>query len=483
MQVYAIRDRGSAGIRQLSPLKEENMQERESLGSRLGFILLSAGCAIGIGNVWRFPYITGQYGGGFFVLIYILFLIIMGIPIITMEYSVGRATRKSILPAFRMLEPKGTKWHLWGYVAMAGNYVILMFYSVVSGWLLYYFFRMVRGDFVGAGTKQIESMFQEMMGTPHILIVSMLIVMIMTTTVCALGLQGSVEKVSKVMMIALLLIMVVLGIRSVTLPGAAKGISFYLKPDLQKATRGGAIGLWNTVYAALNQSFFTLSIGMGGMEIYGSYIGKERSLTGEAAIVAALDTFVALVAGLIVFPACFAYGISPDSGPSLIFLTLPRVFSTMPGGRIWGSLFFLFLFFAAESTMIGVFENDVSFSIDLKGMSRKKAALICGLVITVCSVPCALGFNVWSGFHPLRAGNSIMDMEDFFVSNICLPVGSFIFTLFCSMKYGWGFDNYLKEVNTGDGLRMSGKLSWYFKYVLPVIVGFLVFYGIITYFL
>lgn len=459
------------------------MKERESLGSRLGFILLSAGCAIGIGNVWRFPYITGQNGGGFFVLIYIVFLLIMGIPIITMEYSVGRATRKSILPAFRMLEPKGSKWHLWGYVAMAGNYVILMFYSVVSGWLLYYFFRMVRGDFVGADTKTIESMFQEMMGTPHILIISMVIVMAMTTAVCAFSLQGSVEKVSKVMMIALLIIMVILGIRAVTLPGAAKGISFYLKPDLKKVTKNGASGVWNTVYAALNQSFFTLSIGMGGMEIYGSYIGKERSLTGEATIVAALDTFVALVAGLIVFPACFAYGISPDSGPSLIFLTLPRVFSTMPGGRIWGSLFFLFLFFAAESTMIGVFENDVSFSIDLRGMSRKKAALLSGLIITVCSVPCALGFNVWSGFHPLRAGNTVMDLEDFFVSNICLPVGSFIFTLFCSMKYGWGFDNYLKEVNTGEGLKMTRKLSWYFKYVLPVIVGFLVFYGIITYFL
>ncbi len=459
------------------------MSERESLGSRLGFILLSAGCAIGIGNVWRFPYITGQNGGGFFVLIYILFLIIMGIPIITMEYSVGRATRKSILPAFRMLEPKGTKWHLWGYVAMAGNYVILMFYSVVSGWLLYYFFRMVRGDFVGAGTKKIESMFQEMMGTPHILIISMVIVMVMTTAVCAFSLQGSVEKVSKIMMIALLMIMVILGIRAVTLPGASKGISFYLKPNLKKVTDKGPTGVWNTVYAALNQSFFTLSIGMGGMEIYGSYIGKERSLTGEAAIVAGLDTFVALVAGLIVFPACFAYGISPDSGPSLIFLTLPRVFSTMPGGRIWGSLFFLFLFFAAESTMIGVFENDVSFSIDLRGMSRKKAAILSGLIITLGSIPCALGFNLWSGFQPLRAGNTVMDLEDFFVSNICLPVGSFIFTLFCSMKYGWGFDNYLKEVNTGEGLKMSRKLSWYFKYVLPAIVGFLVFYGIVTYFL
>ena len=426
------------------------MKERESLGSRLGFILLSAGCAIGIGNVWRFPYITGQYGGGFFVLIYILFLLIMGIPIITMEYSVGRASRKSILPAFRKLEPKGSHWHLWGYVAMAGNYVILMFYSVISGWLLYYFICMVRGDFDGGDTAAIEAKFQAMMANPKILIGSMLAVMIITTLVCAFSLQGSVEKISKFMM---------------------------------KVTKHGARGIWDTVYAALNQSFFTLSIGMGGMEIYGSYIGKERSLTGEAVIVAALDTFVALVAGLIVFPACFAYGISPDSGPSLIFLTLPRVFSTMPNGRLWGSLFFLFLFFAAESTMIGVFENDVSFSIDLKGMTRGKAALISGIVITVCSIPCALGFNVWSGVHLLGAGKNIMDVEDFFVSTICLPVGSLIFTLFCAQKYGWGFDNYLKEVNTGDGLKMPRRLSWYFRYVLPALVGFLAVYGIVTYFM
>lgn len=456
------------------------MKERESLGSRLGFILLSAGCAIGIGNVWRFPYITGQYGGGFFVLIYILFLIIMGIPIITMEYSVGRASRKSILPAFRMLEPKGTKWHLWGYIAMAGNYVILMFYSVVAGWMLYYFYLMVRGTFAGMDTDGIENIFSEMMGSPRILIVSMLIVMGMTVLICALGLQGSVEKVTKVLMIALLVLMVLVAIRAVTLPGARAGISFYLKPNAENIKKAG---VWNSVYAALNQSFFTLSIGMGGMEIFGSYIGRDRSLTGEATIVAALDTFVALVAGLIVFPACFAYGISPDSGPRLIFLTLPRVFASLPGGRFWGALFFLFLFFAAESTMIGVFENDVSFFIDLKGMNRKKAALIAGLIITIGSVPCALGFNVWHAFEPLRAGNSIMDLEDFFVSNICLPVGSFIFTLFCSMKYGWGFDNYLREVNTGDGLKMPRKLSWYFKYVLPVIVGFLVTYGLVTYFM
>ncbi|MEE3420549.1 MAG: sodium-dependent transporter [Lachnospiraceae bacterium] len=455
------------------------MKERESLGSRLGFILLSAGCAIGIGNVWRFPYITGKYGGGFFVLIYLAFLILMGIPIITMEYSVGRASRKSILPAFRALEPKGSKWHVWGYFAMAGNFVILMFYSVVSGWILYYTYLMARGEFFGKNTDEIKAVYDNMMASPRILIVSMMLVMIMTTVVCAMGLQSSVESVSKVLMIALLLLMVVLGIRSLTLPGASKGLSFYLKPS---AANMKEAGIWNTVYAALNQSFFTLSIGQGGMLIYGSYIGKERSLPGEATIVAALDTFVAIVAGMIVFPACFAYGISPDSGPSLIFLTLPRVFASMPGGRIWGTLFFIFLFFAAESTMIGVFENDVSFFIDLRGFSRKKAALLCGVIIAAGSIPCALGFNMWKAFQPLRAGNSVMDLEDFFVSNICLPVGSFIFTLFCSQKYGWGLDNYFTEVNTGRGLRFSRKMSFYFKYVLPFIVGFLAFYGIFTYF-
>ena len=455
------------------------MKERESLGSRLGFIMLSAGCAIGIGNVWRFPYITGKYGGGFFVLIYIAFLILMGIPIISMEYAVGRASRKSILPALKLLEPEGTRWHLWGYVAMAGNYVILMFYSVVSGWILYYVTLMARGVFAGKDTQEIQAIYDNMMASPRILITSMMVVMVLTIVVCAMGLQNSVESVSKVMMIALLVLMLILGIRSLTLPGASKGLSFYLKPSAENI---GRAGVWNAVYAALNQSFFTLSIGMGGMEIYGSYIGRERSLPGEATIVAALDTFVALVAGLIVFPACFAYGISPDAGPSLIFLTLPRVFSSMPGGRVWGTLFFIFLFFAAESTMIGVFENDVSFSIDLRGTSRKKAALISGLIIAAGSIPCALGFNVWKAFEPLRAGNSIMDLEDFFVSNICLPVGSFIFTLFCTLRYGWGLDAYMKESNTGEGLKFSKKLSFYFKYILPCIVGFLVFYGIITYF-
>ena len=458
------------------------MEQREKLGSRLGFILLSAGCAIGIGNVWRFPYITGQYGGGAFVVIYIGCLILLGIPVLSMEYAVGRASQTSILPAFRKLEKPGTKWHLWGYIAMAGNYVLLFFYSVVSGWILYYAYKMAAGAFEGTqeeAAKAASETFAHMMGSPKVLIGSMLIVVAVTAAVCSIGLQKSVEKVTKVIMIGLLGMMVILGIRSLTLSGADAGLSFYLKPSLAKMEKAG---VFHVFYAALNQSFFTLSIGMGGMEIYGSYIGKEKSLTGEAVIVTALDTFVAIVAGLIIFPACYAFGISPDAGPGLIFKTLPPVFAEMPLGRVWGTMFFIFLFCAALSTMIGVVENDQAFLIDLRGMKRQRAGIINGLVIAVMSVPCALGFNLWSRFQPLRAGNSVMDLEDFFVSDIALPAGSFIFCLFCTMKYGWGFDRYMEEVNTGTGMKVSPKLRFYFKYILPCIIGFLVIYGLVTYF-
>lgn len=453
--------------------------KRETLGSRLGFILISAGCAIGVGNVWRFPYICGQYGGGFFLIIYIVFLAILGIPVLTMEYSIGRASQVSILPAYRKLEKKGSKFHLMGYLSMAGNYVLLMYYSVISGWILYYAWLMAKGTFVNADTQLVADTFNQMMDTPGILISAMLIVMLITTVVCSIGLQKGVENITKFMMLALLIIMVILGIRSLTLPGGQDGLSFYLKPNGEHIRKAG---LFNVMYAALNQSFFTLSIGMGGMEIFGSYIDKTKRLAGEAVIVTCLDTFVAITAGLIIFPACFAYGISPDAGPSLIFLTLPRVFSSMALGRLWGTLFFIFLFFAALSTMIGVFENLQAFAIDLHHTPRKKAGLINGIIIALGSIPCALGFNLWSRFQPLRADNTIMDMEDFFVSNICLPVGSFVIILFCTWKYGWGFENYLNEVNEGSGIRISGKLKWYFKYVLPVIVGFLVVYGIVTYF-
>ena len=455
------------------------MEQRENLGSRLGFIMLSAGCAIGIGNVWRFPYMVGQNGGGLFVLIYLVFLVILGVPVMTMEYAMGRATRKSILPAYRELEPKGSKWHIMGYFAIAGNYVLLMFYSIVSGWILRYFWMMVTGTFVGADKELITAEFGKMMGSPSILLLFMLITMFITVTVCQAGLQNGVERITKVMMMALIGIMVVLGIHSLLLPGASEGVAFYLLPNPENFMKAG---VRNVVYGALNQSFFTLSLGMGGMLIFGSYIGKEHSLAGEAVVVAALDTFVAIVAGLITIPACFTYGIAPDSGPSLIFLTLPSVFANLPGGRFWGSLFFLFLYFAALSTMIGVFENDVSFSIDLFGMERRKAAFFAGIIITLGSVPCALGFNVWSAFQPLKAGNCIMDLEDFFVSNLVLPIGSLVCCLFCTWKYGWGFENYLKEANTGEGLKISPALKFYFKYMLPLIIGFLVTYGLVTYF-
>ncbi|MBR2653442.1 MAG: sodium-dependent transporter [Lachnospiraceae bacterium] len=455
------------------------MKTRENLGSRLGFILLSAGCAIGIGNVWRFPYITGQNGGGLFVLIYLACLVLLGIPVLTMEYSIGRFSRKSILPAFRELEPQGTKWHIMGYFAVAGNYVLLMFYSVVSGWILHYFTLMLTGHFEGATTDLIEETFGQMMSSPSILIRNMLIVMALTSIICGIGLQNGVERITKVMMLALIIIMVFLGIRSAMLPGGKEGLAFYLLPSVKNLSQAG---IGNVIIAALNQSFFTLSIGMGGMEIFGSYIEKDRSLLGEAILVTALDTFVAIVSGLIIFPACFSYGIAPDAGPSLIFLTLPTVFLSMPGGRLFGTFFFVFLFFAALSTMIGVFENIMGISYDLHGVDRRKSALINGILIAVGSIPCALGFNVLSFIQPLREGNCIMDLEDFFVSNLVLPIGSMIITLFCTWKYGWGFDNYMKEVNTGTGLKVPAGLRFYFKYILPCIIGFVVMYGLVTYF-
>ena len=455
------------------------MKERESIGSRLGFILLSAGCAIGIGNVWRFPYMVGENGGGFFVLVYVLFLLILGVPILTMEYAIGRSSRLSVLSAFKKLEPKNSKWHIYGYFAIAGNYILLMFYSVVSGWILRYFVLSVTGAFQGKSPTNISDMYGEMMSSPRILILFMGITMLITVLITSMGLQRGVERITKIMMIMLILIMIGLGIRSLTLPRSLEGVKFYLMPNMDNVRK---VGIGNVLYGALNQSFFTLSLGIGGMEVFGSYIKKDRSLVGEAMLVAGLDTFVAIVAGLITIPACFAYGVAPDKGPSLIFLTLPNVFSAMKGGRIIGSLFFLFMYFAALSTMVGVFENDVSFSIDLFGLDRKKAALFAGIIITVGSIPCALGFNVWSAFQPLKAGNVIMDLEDFIVSNLLLPIGSLICCLFCTCKYGWGFDNYIEEVNSGVGIKMSLKLKWYFKIVLPLILTFLAVYGLWSYF-
>ncbi|SFG70524.1 neurotransmitter:Na+ symporter, NSS family [Lachnospiraceae bacterium C7] len=452
--------------------------ERESLGSRLGFILLSAGCAIGIGNVWRFPYMVGKNGGGLFVLAYVFFLVALGVPILTMEYAMGRSSRVSILSAFKKLEKKGTKWHIHGYFAIAGNYILLMFYSVVSGWMLKYFVMTATGQFEGLDSNGVDKMYQNMMASPKALIGYMVVTMIITVVVASMGLQAGVEKVTKVMMIALIVIMMGLGIYATTLPNAAQGISFYLKPNIKTVEK---VGIGNVLYGALNQSFFTLSLGIGSMEIFGSYINKERSLVGEALLVAGLDTFVAIVAGLITIPACFSFGVAPDKGPSLIFLTLSNVFISLKGGRIIGSFFFLFMYFAALSTMIGVFENAVSFSIDLLKFKRKKAALISGIVITIGSIPCALGFNVWSAFQPLRPGNTIMDLEDFIVSNLLLPIGALIICLFCTTKYGWGFDKYIEEVNSGKGIKFTKGLKLYFKYVIPAVLLFLIVYGILSY--
>ncbi len=455
------------------------MKERETLGSRMGFILLSAGCAIGIGNVWRFPYMVGENGGGLFVIAYVVFLLILGVPIMTMEYSIGRASRRSILSALRMLEPKGTKWHLFGHVAIAGNYLLLMFYSVVSGWILRYFVLAVSGGFVGKNPDEITGLYQDMMSSPLTMIFFMALTMLITVVVTSMGLEAGVERVTKVMMVALIIIMIGLGIKSLSLPGASEGVKFYLMPNAENVRK---VGLGNVLYGALNQSFFTLSIGIGSMEIFGSYIKKDRSLVGEAFIVAGLDTFVAIVAGLITIPACFAFGVAPDKGPSLMFLTLPNIFASMKGGRIIGSFFFLFMYFAALSTMIGVFENDVSFSMDLFGKNRKKAALGAGILITLGSIPCALGFNVWSTFQPLKPGNVIMDLEDFIVSNLMLPIGAFIMCLFCTCRYGWGFDNYIEEVNSGNGIKINPALKWYFKIVLPAILAFIAIYGLWGYF-
>lgn len=439
--------------------------ERERLGSRLGFILLSAGCAIGVGNVWKFPYMVGQYGGGIFVLIYLLCLILLGVPVMTMEFAMGRASQKSPVKLYEKLQPKGSKWHIHGYFAMAGNYILMFFYTVVAGWMLRYFVDMAAGKFEDADVEQVGSMFSAMLAEPVKLVVYMLVVVVLGVLICSAGVQKGVEKITKIMMIALLGIMVVLSINSVFLPGASEGIKFYLIPDLERMK---AVGIGEVIVAAMNQAFFTLSLGIGAMAIFGSYIGKERALMGEAVNVAVLDTFVALCAGMIIFPSCFAYGVQPDSGPQLIFITLPNIFNHIPMGRLWGSLFFVFMTFAAFSTIIAVFENIMACCIDLFGWTRKKACLINMMILFVGSIPCALGFNVWSGFS--IAGKGIMDLEDFAVSNLLLPLGSLVYVLFCVTRYGWGWDAFMEEANTGKGLKVASWMRPYMTYVIPVLI-------------
>lgn len=454
--------------------------QRETFSSRLGFILISAGCAIGLGNVWRFPYIVGQYGGAAFILIYLAFLVIFGLPIMTMEFSVGRGSRKSIAESFQVLEPKGTKWHLFSYVGMAGNYLLMMFYTTVTGWMFAYFIKMLRGDFAEKSVEAVSAQFGELTSSAPVVVGFMILSVSLGFLICSLGLEKGVEKITKGMMIALLAIILVLAVRSVTLPGAAAGLKYYLVPDFGRMAEQG---IGNVVFAALGQAFFTLSIGMGSMAIFGSYISKDRRLTGETVSIALLDTFVAFCAGLIIIPACFAYGIEPGQGPGLIFQTLPNLFNSMPGGRVWGALFFVFMIFAAMSTVIAVFENIVSFAMD-KGVSRKKACIINLFAVIILSLPCALGFNVLSFIMPLGAGSTILDFEDFIISNNILPLGSLIYVLFCtSRKYGWGWDNFIKEANTGKGINFPSGLRFYAKYILPLILVVFWAQGIISMFI
>lgn len=452
------------------------MEQREQLGSRLGFILLSAGCAIGIGNVWKFPYMVGQYGGGAFVLIYLFFLVILGIPVMTMEFAMGRAGQRSPARLYQQLEPKGSKWHLHGYVAMAGNYILMMFYTSVAGWMLDYFVRTAGGQFVGADTDGVAAQFSQMLGDPLRMTLFMGIIVVVGFLVCSFSLQKGLERITKWMMVALLVIMVALAINSVCTAGGSQGLRFYLVPDLARMKK---VGIGNVVAGAMNQAFFTLSLGIGAMAIFGSYIGKERALMGESARVAALDTLVALCSGLIIFPACFAYGVQPDSGPSLIFITLPNIFNHMPLGRVWGSLFFVFMSFAAFSTVLGVFENIVSCTMDLSGWSRKKACLFNGILMLLLSMPCVLGFNVLSKFQPLGPGTGVLDLEDFVVSNLLLPLGSLIFIFFCTSRYGWGWKNFTKEANAGKGLKVQRWMRGYMCYVLPVLVAVILVLGLI----
>lgn len=450
------------------------MNNRERFSSRLGFILISAGCAVGLGNVWRFPYITGQYGGAAFVLVYLIFLVLLGLPIMVMEFAVGRASQKSAARSFHVLEPAGTKWHLQGYACMAGNYLLMMFYTTVGGWMAAYIFKMLTGEFKGLDSDGVAAVFNDMLARPGYMTFWMVLVVLLSFFICSLGLQKGVERITKAMMSCLFLILLILCIRSVTLPGASEGLRFYLIPDFTRFTENG---VGNTIFAAMGQAFFTLSLGIGAMAIFGSYIGKDHTLTGETINICLLDTLVAFLAGLIIFPSCFAFGVDPGQGPGLVFITLPNIFNQMVGGRIFGVLFFVFMTFAAQSTIIAVFENIISFSMDLFGTSRKKTVLINGIAIILLSLPCVFGFNIWSGFQPLGAGSTIQDLEDFIVSNNLLPLGSMVYLLFCTSRYGWGWKNFLAEADTGKGVKFPAWARVYVSYILPLIVLFIFIMG------
>lgn len=450
--------------------------KREKLSSRLGFILISAGCAIGVGNVWKFPYMAGENGGGIFVLIYLFFLAVLGIPVMTMEFAMGRASQKSPVKMYRPLEPEKSKWHIHGYMAMAGNYLLMMFYTVVSGWMIHYFVNTAAGGFTGLDSVQVADYFACLLANPVQMVVYMAAVVVLGFGICSFGLQNGIERVTKLMMLALLAIMAILAINSVLMEGGREGLKFYLLPDIAKMKE---VGISKVIVGAMNQAFFTLSLGIGAMAIFGSYIGRERALMGESVNIAILDTIVAIASGLIIFPACFAYGVEPDSGPSLIFITLPNIFNNITFGRLWGSLFFVFMSFASMSTILAVFENIISCTTDLFNCTRKKACFINGILMFLLSLPCALGYNLLSDFTPFGEGSAVLDLEDFLVSNIFLPFGSLIFVIFCVSRYGWGWKNFMQEANTGKGIKIKIWMKGYMTYVLPLIVVVIFVVGIV----
>ena len=449
--------------------------QRESFQSRLGFILVSAGCAIGIGNVWKFPYVAGQNGGGVFVLFYLLFLAIMGMPVLTMELAVGRASRQSAVKGYQALEKKGSKWHIHGWFCIIGCYLLMMYYTTVAGWMLDYCVKFVTGTFSNISADSVDSAFGAMLANPLEMTIFMGLTVFFGFTVCSGGLKNGLERVTKIMMLCLLGLIILLAVHSLTLSGASEGLAFYLLPDFQRASE---IGIGNVITAAMNQSFFTLSLGIAAMEIFGSYMSKDHTLTGESIRICALDTFVALMSGLIIFPACFSFNVQPDQGPSLIFVTLPKVFANMAGGRLWGSLFFLFMTFASFSTVTAVFENLLASCIDNFGWTRKKAIIINCIFVFAASMPCLLGYNVLSNIHLIR-GNDILGTEDFLVSNLLLPLGSLIYLLFCVSKWGWGFDKYMEEVNTGNGIKMSRHFKFYFQFILPILILVILIQGLL----
>lgn len=441
--------------------------KREHFSSRLGFILITAACSIGLGNVWRFPYITGKYGGASFVLLYILFLVILGLPIVVMEFAVGRASQRSTALSFNILEPKGTKWHWFKYITIIGNYLLMMFYTVISGWLIWYFVEMMKGRFQGLSAGQVSGVFEGLLASPGTMILYTIIAIAISAAVCTMGIQKGVERVTKIMMLLLFSLLVILAVKAVSLPNSEMGLKYYLVPDFNRIKE---IGLSKCIFGAMGQAFFTLSVGIGTLSVFGSRIDKSSSLTENALYMGILDTLVAFLSGLIIFPACFSFGVEPDSGPNLLFVTLPNIFNAMNGGRLWGGLFFLFMCFAAISTIIAVVENIMTWVMDFTGCSRKKAAVINFTAISILSLPCIFGFNLWKGFQPLGAETNILDLEDFILSNNLLPLGSLVFLFFCTRRYGWGWDNFYKEAATGKGLPYPKAARKYVTYVLPVIV-------------